>query len=168
MLELKLDATYKYELVLHDTAGGIDGGISLKLRTKQCSETVNLVLSPFFQGPKGDTGSGDFDVVAGEAMNANTPVVVQGGVAYKASNLNAQHLGCVFGISQTATLAGESVKIVVLGILENQAWNLSAGPVFLGNGVLTQTVPTSGFVQILGTAMSASKMSINLQQPFSR
>lgn len=174
MLELKLDTTHKYELVLHDTAGGIDGGITLKLRTEQKNASVNLLLSPFLQGPtgeKGDTGEigGVYSFVAGENINSTVPVVTDAqGRVIKASNLNPNHAGRVFGITVSSALAGETVNIRMLGLLESPTWTFAVGTIFLGDGIVTQTVPTAGFIQILGNAHTPTKISIDLQQPFMR
>lgn len=174
MLQLKLDATAKYELVLRDTSGGIDGGVELKLRTKQNNSTVDLLLAPFFQGPtgpKGDTGEigGVYPFTAAENINSTVPVLTDAlGNVIKASNLNPTHAGRVFGITVSSALAGETVNIRMLGLLESPTWTFVAGPIFLGDGVVTQTPPSTGFVQILGNAHSATKISIDLQQPFKR
>lgn len=174
MLELKLETTDKYELVLHDTAGGIDGGITLKLRTQQKNVGVNLTLSPFFQGPQGiqgETGEigGVYPFLAGENINSTVPVVTDDqGRILKASNLNPNHAGRVFGITVSSALAGETVNIRMLGLLESPTWTFTVGTIFLGDGVVTQTVPAAGFVQILGIAHTPTKISIDLQQPFMR
>ncbi len=168
MFNLNLSPTASYELVLHDTAGGVDGGIELKLRTQLKCKDVELVLAPFYQGPKGDTGGGIDSYTAGENLNATVPVYFENGQAFAASNLVPQQAGRVFGITTSAALAGQPVNIAVLGVLENLTWTFANGPVFLGDKVLTQAVPASGFLQILGAAMSATKLYVNLQQPFMR
>lgn len=174
MFELTLLPTTSYELVLHSTVGGIEGEVELVLGTQQNDVGVELVLSPFFVGPKGDKGDtgdagGSLMLPAGEAINATIPVVTDTlGRAIKASNLNPAHIGRVFGMTTSAALVGEAVNIVPIGMLENLTWTFSEGPIFLGDGQLTQTAPTSGFLQIIGTALSATKISVNIQQPFKR
>ena len=118
------------------------------------------VIAVGLQGPQGirgetgPSGSGGFNMTAGETLNSNSPIKVNAdGFAYMASNLTADDFYNVVGISQTSALIGEEVTIT-RGELHESGWNWVLGGIYVGDKVLTQTPPTDGFVQIIATAIS--------------
>ena len=73
---------------------------------------------------------------------------------------------CV-GISVSAVSAGVDVPLQVSGKLQipGMSW-VVGGCVFVGtNGVLTQVVPTSGFIQKIGIACGSDCVLIEISQP---
>jgi len=105
---------------------------------------------------------------AGEALGGHR-VVRQGtdGAAYYASNTSDSHKHAVLGVTIGAVNSGDTATIQSYGELTEPSWTWSPGlPIFLStNGLLTQTAPTSGFVLILGTAQTATKMFIQIKTP---
>lgn len=120
------------------------------------------------QGPQGPPGIGNSVLVtATTAIGGNRAVMGDGAgsIAY-ADSSNLAHRGKCIGLTMTAASAGGTVEIAVSGDVTEPTWNWSLGPVYLGtNGLLTQTVPTSGYIQVIGTAMSPTRMTISIQQP---
>lgn len=74
------------------------------------------------------------------------------------------HEGNVIGITMGAIASGAQGPVQVRLTITEPSWNWTPGGlIFLGNnGLLTQTPPTAGFVMMLGTALSAIAMFVNL------
>ena len=72
----------------------------------------------------------------------------------------------VLGITRGAVLAGNSVEVIDGGSINDPSWSWTDGPLFLGvNGLLTQTAPSVGFVLMVGKAVSATRISLNIDRP---
>jgi len=72
----------------------------------------------------------------------------------------------VLGITRGAVLAGNSVEVIDGGSINDPSWIWTDGPIFLGaNGLLTQTAPSVGFVMMVGKAVSATRISLNIDRP---
>ena len=84
--------------------------------------------------------------------------------AYPHNSSDATLSDYTLGIALNATTgAGETVKFVASGILINSAWTWTRGEVYYtSTGVLTQTVPTTGFVQSIGFAFSATGIIVKI------
>ncbi len=130
------------------------------------------------KGAKGDKGDkGDPGPVGGRMLKrARGPlsggkvvrVVDDGDHVDVASALVAADAAAVVGLTlQSAVAAEDQVEVAHAGELEDSAWSFVPGPVYLGvNGVLTQTRDSSwAFLRIVGTAVSPTKMMINLRPP---
>ncbi|MBD2489009.1 hypothetical protein [Aulosira sp. FACHB-615] len=83
-----------------------------------------------------------------------------------ADNINPDHIASVWAINKTSVATGQTVTGQTFGEVENLAWSWTPqDPIFLGaNGTLTQIPPTTGFVLIVGWAMTATKMFITIKQ----
>lgn len=72
----------------------------------------------------------------------------------------------VLGITTNAANYGEPIGVQYTGELQDSGWSWNAGPIYCGiNGTLTQTIPTSGFILVLGTAINSTTILINIKQP---
>lgn len=130
------------------------------------------------QGPPGLPGlpgaSADGETVFAAAALSGQRIVVLNSVgkAIYASADTPAHIGRVIGLTKNAVSADEQVSIKTQGIIEHNGWNWVIGqPIYLGiNGNLTQTppLPGVGFLQILGTAITATSMMVRLQTPIRR
>jgi hypothetical protein len=71
------------------------------------------------------------------------------------------------GITLTSTLAGGKVKVLVLGLIENPAFNYTAGTLlFLGqNGSITNIVPTSGYSVVIGEVLAPGVINLSIRTP---
>jgi len=78
-----------------------------------------------------------------------------------------EDIDAVIGVVVSSVLAGEEVTIQLSGELLNLSWNWTLNaPIYLGNnGVLTQTLPTTGFIQRIGFPILSTKMLIDKTIP---
>lgn len=69
----------------------------------------------------------------------------------------------VLGVTLTAANSGAAVGIRAFGIIEDNAWSFTKGPVFLGtDGTLTQTAPTNGAVIVhVGRALTSNTLFVD-------
>lgn len=105
--------------------------------------------------------------VAGETISGHKVICVKAdGKAYIADS-NTLNTNGIVGISTEAVSTGEYLKIQTGGVLQHNGWSFTIGePIWCGaNGVLTQTVTGTAFVCILGMAISADTINIEIQQP---
>jgi hypothetical protein len=122
-------------------------------------------------GPQGLTGAPGGTAVtatAGEAIGGNRAVLLDAaGLAWYADRTTPAHLGRLAGITQGAASLGAAVTLVSYGLMVEPSWAWTPDtPVYLGTaGLLTQTTPTSGFLQIIGIALSATTLFINPREP---
>lgn len=71
----------------------------------------------------------------------------------------------IIGVTITsASGAGEPVKVVTEGKIEDPSFTFSVGPIYLGvAGVITQVRPTTGLLVQIGVAISATLINVNIQ-----
>lgn len=105
---------------------------------------------------------------AGSSLSALRAVYELDGAVHALSADDALHVDLLLGITLTAAQAGDPVNVQRLGAIEDDSWNWVPGRVYLGaEGALTQTPPTSGFDLLIGAATSATRITLNLQDPIS-
>lgn len=120
------------------------------------------------QGIKGDTGSGSGAVLAMIAtsnLGGNRAVTLNNNnVTYASSDIN--NTNGVIGFTARAVTTGDTIDIVTGNDLGGFS-NLIAGqPIYLStNGTITQTIPTTGIFQVLGSALTNTKINIKIQPP---
>lgn len=134
------------------------------------SPVVSIANTPVEIEISNDTIVYDDKVIytAGTVLGGHRAVVLNSSeLAIYADNTTTAHKNKVIGITTGAALSGASATIQTFGEITNSGWSWTTGEsIYLStNGLLTQTVPTSGFVLILGFAISATKMFINIKQP---
>lgn len=65
-----------------------------------------------------------------------------------------------------AAMEGQNVTVVQEGFVEESSWHWSIGPVFLGNdGQMTQVMPTTGLLVVLGWATTGSRLVYDPELP---
>lgn len=120
------------------------------------------------QGPQGVPGAGNsISITATSPIGGNRAVRGDGlgSVAY-ADSSDVTHIGKCIGITMNAASIGETLEIAISSEITEPSWNWAIGPIYLGvNGLLTQTVPSTGFVQRIGTAVSATRVVVLVHQP---
>ena len=101
---------------------------------------------------------------AGEAIGLLLPVALVGAEAFVADNTNSAHRGKVSGISvDVATILGEEQRIQVYGPLSDPSWTWTPGlPIYVGDGVLTQSKPETGWVQVVAKARTATEVWVQV------
>jgi hypothetical protein len=119
------------------------------------------------QGPPGSPGDGPV-ATAGETLGGHRCVVIDAaGLAWYASGTNPAHLGRFAGVTLGAATAGAQAALARVGPVTEPSWAWTPDtPVFLSiNGLLTQTVPTAGFLPVIGIALSPTSLFINPREP---
>jgi hypothetical protein len=86
-----------------------------------------------------------------------------------ASHDNLNIIGKVVGITKGASSAGSYVTIISTGGQLDGFSGLTVGAKYYlsTNGQLTTTVPTTGFIQQIGVAMTTTMIAVNLGLPIS-
>ncbi|HEY0658323.1 MAG TPA: hypothetical protein VGD05_07610 [Pyrinomonadaceae bacterium] len=87
-------------------------------------------------------------------------------VGYADSGTNA-HRNLILGVTTGAASIGADVEIKTFGEMSEPSWNWTTGNlIFCGeNGLLTETVPPTGFVCVIGAATSETTIFIRIRQP---
>jgi hypothetical protein len=121
------------------------------------------------QGPRGIQGiqgpaGGSLTIVALTALSGHRAVTAFGGYA---SQLDSTALGVLGVITQSAS-AGDVVEVVQSGPIDWPAGNLTPNlPLFLGvDGMLTQEPPITGWLRVMGVALDADRVSIEVTQAY--
>ncbi len=124
--------------------------------------TIKSDLVEFMQ-----TYSSDLTFSAVASLAAFMVVKMSGVGVAVATSANQNDAGRVVGLTTAAVSIGQSATVRDNGILTNPAWNWEVNsPLFVGiSGALTQIEPTSGFVQRLGIALTATSIFINKSDP---
>lgn len=107
-----------------------------------------------------------FQRQAGTILSALHVVYESQGRVYLLSADDEAHADLVLGLTLTSSDQGASVAVKRAGVVDDMTWSWVPGQVWLGaNGNLTQTPPSAGVDLAVGTAVSATRLVINLQQP---
>lgn len=164
------DAQAMSEMVMQPTNEGISvpsgallGGSAGALQPVSVGAGLSLL-----GGTLSATGGSTITATAGAAIGGHRAVVLDAaGAAFYADNTNPDHLVRFYGITTNAASLGGSLSIVQTGVVVEPSWAWTAFmPVYLGTtGLLTQTPPATGFVQIVGAALSATTLFINQRDP---
>jgi len=132
------------------------------------------VLEAAAQGPRGPQGipgpaGGATTVMVGAApISGHTAVALDsGGLLIYADCTNLAHLGAVLGVVANAYSAGDSAVVQTSFDLSHSGWAFTPGPVFAGaGGAIVQSLPPGAvFAQVLGYALSATRIHIDVQPP---
>jgi hypothetical protein len=109
----------------------------------------------------GGGGATALTLEAGENLTAGTPVKVSANKVYAA---NAAVDPGVIGLIKTDVLSTFMAEIVNTGNMTLAG--LSAGsPYFVGNGTISLTPPSSGYVIRVGTAVKSDTLVVNIEEP---
>jgi hypothetical protein len=117
-------------------------------------------------GPSGVSGAQFIQLETDIAIGGHRIVKVTPTGCDYADSSDMNHIGRVIGMSLSAYSQGLTADIYTHGDVEEFSWNWNLGPIYLAtNGLMTQTPPTTGFVQQVATALSPTKLFIELQLP---
>jgi len=105
------------------------------------------------------------EATAGEALGGHRAVAIVGNAAYHADKNTAAHRGLVRGITTGAAASTDTARIQVYGPMAEPSFAFTPGqPIFVGtDGHLTQTAPTSGWLQQVAVAETETRIFIDLQ-----
>lgn len=106
-------------------------------------------------------------VNAGTNLGGQRIVVQINGLLDYAYYNNLDHMNKVVGITTASYIAGQLASVQFRGYMEDPSWHWSTdAPIFVGSqGIMTQAVPTVGFVQQVATVITPVKILINIQEP---
>ena len=152
-----------------EVAGGIE---VVETVTEVIVETTTTVIEHVeigIQGPAGPSGipgpagGAALQLIAGINLGGNR--VVTDAATY-ADNTDLNTIGKAIGITAGAAVIGAPVNIVAVGELDGFFGLTLNEPVYLSiNGTGTQTLPTTGYIQRVGVAISSTKILLNFSEP---
>ena len=121
------------------------------------------------QGPPGvpgPAGGSALQRLAGETLSALRLVYELDGEVFALDSGDADHIDMLLGITLTAAAAGEPVNVQRSGVIDDGGWSWTPGRVWLGvDGRLTQTPPVAGYDVLIGSAVSATRITLNITDP---
>ena len=138
------------------------------------SDTANIVsyapetyttVSVGTQGPQGIPGASDnyvYLVAATDIGGHRAVAATSTGLTYAGTTSTN-----ILGISVSAVVAGQLAQIQISGIITEPSWNwLPQTPIFVSDsGVLTQQVPETGSLFIVGYPVLSTQIFIDKQAP---
>lgn len=146
---------------------------SIIIDTGNEGDTTSIVIDTGQEGPPGPPGpAGDGSTITKIAtanISGHRVVIASGsnGAAI-ADKDTPDHMHRVIGITRGAATTGSQIQIAGAGEMTEPSWNWSLGPVWLGSdGVLTQTLPTTGFILMIGTAIAPTVLMVKIGAPIS-
>jgi len=127
----------------------------------------STVVTSGIQGPPGISGaSATISYTAGATLSGGVGVVLEGSTAIAASSTNLSHAGKLSGVTTGSALLGSLAIIQTSGELDGFFGLTINSKVYLqANGTISSVVPTSGFIQQVGIALTSTKILINIQPP---
>lgn len=142
---------------------GVEYAVALEPDEEMSVVTVGEQGPP---GPPGPTGGSALQRTAGETLSALRAVYELDGLVRALDYRDGIHIDLLLGLSLTAAPGGGPVNVQRSGVLEDSSWNWLPSRIYLGaNGSLTQTPPADGYCVLLGAATSATRITLNLQDP---
>ena len=79
---------------------------------------------------------------------------------------NDAHVHGLLGIAVTAGSETDEIRVQTSGTVDDLSWSWTPGFVFVGaDGVLTQTVPTTGWEIVVGYSPSATRINLTFDEP---
>lgn len=122
-------------------------------------------------GPRGPVGpaGGASTVTVGPLPISGHSVVAcdSGGLLVPADSTNPAHRGAVLGVVADAYGPGADAVVQTAYVLEHTGWAWQVGPVLLGasGGLVQAPVPGALFSQLIGHALSPTRVLIDVHQP---
>lgn len=128
--------------------------------------TVGEQGPPGRPGIPGPAGGSALQREAGEVISALRVLYELDGAVHALDYRDADHIDLLLGVSLTSAMPGEQLNIQRSGVMDDAGWSWVPGRIWLGaDGALTQTPPTGGFDVLIGSAMSATRITLNLSEP---
>lgn len=127
-----------------------------------------VIIEVAEQGPAGPKGDSDTSFPTNSVINSHRAIITDNlGYAKHASSTDVTHAALIIGVSLNSVTDLSNVNVRSLGFMEDNSWNWTpAQPLFVGNiGQLTQTPPAVGFSLIVATAITPTKIFINIKTP---
>lgn len=117
-------------------------------------------------GPQGPAGGSTMQLTAGATLSALVVVYEEDGSVFALGKDDDANIDQLLGLTVTAADAGNQITVQRLGSVDNSGWAWTAGRVYLGaGGALTQTPASTGNDVLIGRAVSATRLLLDLQDP---
>jgi len=103
--------------------------------------------------------------IAGETLSSNRAVMITNGKVYYFDTTNDNHYGKCVGITKHSSSINDDIRIITSGKL-NTGVGLTNNTTYYVSGttgILTNVVPTTGLLQIIGNAIDNTNLHINIQ-----
>lgn len=130
---------------------------------------VQEILSEGVQGPPGPpgpSGGSTLQRTAGATLSALVAAYELNGEVYALDKDDDDHIDLLLGLTVTAASVGASINVQRTGPVDNSGWAWTPGRVYLGAaGALTQTPASSGNDVLIGRAVSATRLLLDIQDP---
>lgn len=159
-------------LIDHETALDVlvEREVDVVVEQPEPAETIvteGLQGPPGPIGPIGPAGGAAFVRQSSGALSALLIVWEDdAGVVRPLDSSDEAHIDLICGLTLTAAAGPGDVTVQRSGPVDDAAWSWAPGRVYLGaNGALTQAPPADGFDVLIGVAVSATRLFLNLQDP---
>lgn len=119
-------------------------------------------------GPIGPAGGATLVTVGTTPISGHTAVALDpAGLLVYADCTNPTHLGAVLGVVANAYSPDDQAEVKTAFDITHPGWTFAPGPVLVGaGGALVQTLPVGAvFAQVIGYALSATRVRIDPQPP---
>lgn len=117
-------------------------------------------------GEPGPAGGSTLQRDAGATLSALVVVYEEDGEVFALDKDDEDHIDQMLGLTVTAASVGASLNVQRSGVVNNSGWAWTPGRVYLGaGGALTQTPASDGFDVLIGRAVSATRLLLDLQDP---
>lgn len=115
-------------------------------------------------GEPGPAGGSAFQRTAGETLSALRVVYELAGQVFALDAGDAEHIDLLLGVTLTAAEHAAPINVQRSGAMSDAAWSWQPGRIWLGaDGSLTQIPPVDGFAVLIGAAVSATRITLNIQ-----
>ena len=125
----------------------------------------STIVTSAVQGPAGISGANaTISYIAGVALGGHRGVVLSDSTAIYADSTISSHANKLIGITASAVSSGSFANIQSSGELDGFSGLIVNAIMYLQTtGIINSNLPTSGFIQQVGIATSATKILINIQ-----
>ena len=116
-------------------------------------------------------GSGTFQSTAVGNIASNTVVAATSGGVMNPSLATSTEVPAIVGIAFTAATSGNPITVMTEGQITEALWSWTPGePIYCGlaGGTLTQTAPAADAVVVVGVALSATTINVQIGMMYLR
>lgn len=118
------------------------------------------------RGVPGPDGGSALQRIAGETLSALRAVYELNGQVFYLDYRDSAHIDLLLGITLTAADMSATVDLQRSSFIDDSGWSWTPGRVWLGvDGALTQTPPADGYDVLIGAAVSATRITLNITDP---
>lgn len=135
-------------------------------------QTQQNIVEIVTGGPMGPPGmvSGETLVrPCAETIHGHRAVMIANGAFRRPDLAQAAHADAVIGISEQSGVAGDVISARMRGLISEPSWTWSPGFVYCGtDGVLMQAPSPAGWLLVVGRAVDATTIDVDIDTPFHR